>query len=76
MELYRNLDGNSNIQAFELGYGSITVRFNDGGLYTYTNASAGVTHIQQMQQLAIDGRGLNGYINRYTKFKYASKRRI
>lgn len=41
MERYRNLGGDSNVAAFEIGNGSITVEFNDGAQYLYTNESAG-----------------------------------
>lgn len=73
MEVYQNLSGNSGINAYELGAGSIKVRFNDRSIYLYTNGSAGSHHIVQMQQLAVDGRGLNSYIMRNVRTKYASK---
>ena len=41
MERYRNLGRDSNVAAFEIGNGSITVEFNDGSQYLYTNESAG-----------------------------------
>ena len=74
MERYQNLNGDSGVVAFELGEGSIRVKFNSGWIYLYTNGSAGRMHINRMHQLAIDGVGLNSYISRYVKTSYQSKR--
>jgi hypothetical protein len=73
MERYKNLGGDSNVNAYELGDGSITVRFNDGSHYQYTNQSAGAAAIASMQQLAVQGRGLNSFIMRYARKAYARK---
>src|SRR5687767_12090776 len=40
METYKNLGGDSNINAYDIGDDSITVRFNDGGTYLYNYDSA------------------------------------
>ncbi len=73
MERYRNLGGDSSIVAFEIGQGSITVQFNDGWLYLYTNESTGIGSITEMQRLANTGHGLNSYIVRVVKKGYAKK---
>ena len=73
MERYRNLGGDSNVAAFEIGNGSITVEFNDGSQYLYTNESAGSGSIAEMHHLARDGQGLNSYIGRVVKKGYARK---
>lgn len=75
MERYRNLGGDSNVAAFELGNGSITVQFNDGSVYLYTNQSAGQANIIELQRLAQVGQGLNSFINRYVRKGYAQKLR-
>jgi len=73
MTPYRNLGGNSNVSAYELGSDSIRVRFGDGHIYTYTERSAGSAHIAHMKSLANSGQGLNGYINAHVGKLYASK---
>lgn len=73
MERYKNLRGTSGVWAFELGPGSIRVQFTSGAIYTYTNGSAGTSHITMMKQLATDGAGLNSYISKYVRDGYASR---
>jgi hypothetical protein len=75
MERYKNLGGDSGVSAFEIGDGSITVLFNDGSEYLYTNQSAGSSNIAEMQQLAKAGQGLNSFINRVVRKGYARKLR-
>ncbi len=73
MERYKNRSGDSGVRAFDLGPGFIRVQFDDGVVYVYTDASAGPDHILRMQQLAVDGQGLNGYINQHVRDRYASR---
>jgi hypothetical protein len=73
MERYKNLGGNSNVVAYEIGEGAITVQFGDGSVYFYTNQSAGMANIKEMQQLAVAGQGLNSFIGRVVKKGYARK---
>lgn len=75
MERYRNLGGDSNVAAYELGDGSITVQFNDGSVYLYTNLSAGPANIIELKRLAQVGQGLNSFINRYVRKGYAQRLR-
>lgn len=75
MDRYKNLSGDSGVQAYEIGHDSITVEFNDGAVYLYTNGSAGAQNIEEMKRLAIAGRGLNGFINKYVRKNYARKLR-
>lgn len=75
MERYRNLGRDSNVAAFEIGNDSITVEFNDGAQYLYTNESAGSGSIAEMHRLARAGQGLNSYIGRVVKKGYARKNR-
>ena len=65
MEPYGNLNGNSNVVAFELGGDYIVVRFRPGRWteYTYTYASAGSSAVETMKALARQGYGLNSYIS-------------
>lgn len=73
MQLYSNVNGDSGVVSYEIGAGSITVRFERGGVYLYTDASAGPHHITEMQRLAQAGHGLNTYINRHVRHKFAEK---
>lgn len=75
MERYKNLGGDSGVSAFEIGEGSISVLFSDGSEYLYTNQSAGSSNIAEMHQLARAGQGLNSFINRVVKKRYARKLR-
>ncbi|EMN5129333.1 hypothetical protein RVV79_002430 [Burkholderia contaminans] len=73
MQRYKNLGGNSNVVAYEIEQGSITVQFGDGSIYLYTTQSAGVANIAEMQRLANVGQGLNSFIARVIKKGYARR---
>lgn len=75
METYKNLNGDSGITGYEIGYDQITVEFKDGSAYLYTNSSAGSNNIEQMKTLARNGKGLNSFINKYVRKLYAKKLR-
>ena len=76
MQRYLNIDGDSNVYAYELGDDQIAVQFRDGTVYTYTYASAGRDNVEQMKSLAAAGTGLNSFIrsNPRVRMGYASKR--
>ncbi|MGF7129853.1 hypothetical protein P3T40_001324 [Paraburkholderia sp. EB58] len=63
MERYRNLSGDSGVDAYALGVGCIAVRFKSGATYWYTDASAGAEHVAEMSRLAQRGLGLSTYIS-------------
>lgn len=73
MEMYKDAGGNSGIRAYELGYDSVLVQFSDSSTYEYTSDSAGHNNLALMRNLAIQGSGLNSFINRNVKFKYSRK---
>jgi hypothetical protein len=73
MEIYKNLSKVSGVKAYELGSDSITVEFGDGDVYRYTYQSAGRENVEQMKKLAVAGKGLNGFISREVKERYAVK---
>ncbi len=73
MTTYKNVGGNSGIAAYEVENDSITVQFSDGSIYLYTAQSAGSANIEEMKLLASSGEGLNSFINRCVKTRYASK---
>ena len=74
MKRYRNRGGDSGVVAYEIGPTSITVKFSDA-VYLYTYQSAGRANIERMKRLAIAGEGLNSFINRCVRKRYAKKLR-
>ncbi|MCY3627715.1 MAG: hypothetical protein OXG88_08755 [Gammaproteobacteria bacterium] len=60
---YLNLNGNSGVDAYEIGDEFIRVQFTSGAIYLYTYVSAGADNIEHMKILAQDGAGLNAFIN-------------
>lgn len=70
MQLYKNLGGNSNVRAFDIGGDYIDVQFNGGAVYRYSYRSAGKEKIEEMKKLAVQGCGLNSYIMRNARKDY------
>jgi hypothetical protein len=70
---YRNRDGNSGISAYQLLDDGIIVRFVEDGTYRYGPERPGRYHVGQMKSLAMAGRGLATYINRYVREKYEER---
>lgn len=71
MEKYRNIDGDSNVEAYEIGFDYISVKFwGTEKVYVYTYASAGRQNVEYAKQLAKRGTGLNSYINTHMKYLY------
>ncbi|HJP18734.1 MAG TPA: hypothetical protein QF468_08790 [Nitrospinota bacterium] len=75
MERYKNLNGDSGVSAYEIGDDYIKVEFSDESLYLYNNGSTGSQNIEQMKILALNGSGLNSFINTRVRKNYASKLR-
>lgn len=73
MQPYADVDGDSGVAGYEIGPGSITVYFKSGGAYLYTDEVTGRSHVDTMKQLAQKGDGLNAYINRHVRERYAQK---
>lgn len=71
---YKNLNGDSGIYSYEIGNDFVKVRFEDDMVYTYTYSSAGTQRIENMKRLAVQGHGLNSYINTNVRKLFASKR--
>jgi len=71
MERYRNISGNSNISAYEIGSDYIAVKFqNTARIYRYSYAKAGRANVEHMKQLALAGHGLNSFIRRVVNKLY------
>jgi hypothetical protein len=73
MQRYKDIDANSGVAAYEIGPGSITIQFADGGICLYDGLRPGSVHVAEMQRLAQAGDGLNAYINKHVRKKYAAK---
>lgn len=74
MPKYANTSGLSNVVSWEEIEGGIAVTFGDGSTYEYTAGSCGQAAVDTLITLARAGRGLNGWINRHVRKKYARKR--
>ena len=72
MQSYGNLSGDSGVLAYEIGRDYIRVQFRNG-TYLYDYGSTGQQNIEEMKILATRGRGLNTFIDKYVRKKYASK---
>jgi class 3 adenylate cyclase len=73
MTPYRRLAGDSGVTAYHCAPEAITVRFVDGRSYTYTWAVTGRAEVEQMKQLAGEGRGLSTYISQHVRDNYATR---
>lgn len=63
MTPYQNLNGDSGVNAYEIGENNIIVKFNDGWCYVYNTSRCGASHIAKMQRLAEAGAGLSKFIS-------------
>ena len=71
MQTYKNLNGNSNVSAYEIGENYIDVTFNGTAkIYRYSYNSAGVSNVETMKSLARQGSGLNSFIMRNVRTLY------
>lgn len=71
MEIYKDINGDSNVTHYEIGETYIGVKFRGTfKTYVYSYASAGTQKIERMKQLARAGDGLNSYIKLYANNLY------
>lgn len=73
MTPYSNHGGNSGIAAYDIRDRAIVVEFRHGGIYLYDYDTPGREHVEEMKRLALDGRGLATYINKFVRSRYARK---
>lgn len=75
MEGYENFGGDSNIDSYEISDDRILVVFKSGKErnYLYTYNRPGKYHVDMMKKLAIQGEGLNSYINTIVMKNFESK---
>ena len=73
MEKYKNRNGDSGVQSYEIGSDFIIVQFINDGSYLYNYQIPGSSLVERMKKLAIKGQGLSTYISTNIKKKYAKK---
>jgi hypothetical protein len=73
MEPYRNIEGNSEVTAYEIGPDYSTLEFSDGSAYRDKYASAGQEKVERMQGFAQAGRGLDTFIGTTVSKLYERK---
>jgi len=74
MENYLNKDGDSGVQKYEIDPDSIKLIFQSPKfLYTYDYIQPGEDIVEEMKKRALEGRGLNTYINQHVKKNYHFK---
>jgi hypothetical protein len=61
---YRHTGSDAGVIAYETGRDYIRVIFRGGGMYRYSYARAGVSHVERMKKLVKLGRGLTTYISK------------
>jgi len=62
MKTYKNLNGNSDVKAYQIYGDAIKIRFSDDAVYLYTDEKTGKEAIAKMKLLAVEGTGLSTYI--------------
>lgn len=67
MHIYKNSGGKSKVHSFSFGVDFIEVEFSSGCAFLYTEKSAGKAVLERMKVLAVQGRGLNGFIKYHSK---------
>jgi len=72
MKIYKNLAGNVGVCAYEFRDNSIRIKFHTRKVYIYDHKYTGEEHVDKMKTLAIQGHGLNNYINEHVIDKYAA----
>lgn len=71
---YLNLHGDSNVKCYEIHDNYIDIIFyNTPLIYRYSNKIPGSLVLKELKRLALQGYGLNEYINRYVKKNYERK---
>jgi hypothetical protein len=73
MERYHHPFSKTGVIGYEIGHGSIVVKFIGGEKYLYTDKSAGAHNIATMQRLAREGAGLSTFISQFVHDRYAQK---
>ena len=71
MQTYADLNDDSGVSSYEIGASYIKVWFNrDAASYRYSYSSAGEYNVEHMKKRALEGKGLNSYIDKNAKHDY------
>ena len=70
---YADKDNKSGIKEVIIGDYHIDIEFKNGGIYRYSQESVGKTNLAIMKTLAIAGRGLNRFLNKYVRNRYQNR---
>lgn len=73
MQRYKNLGGDSNVKAYEIGDDYIIVEFGGGRHYMYDYQTTGEKAVEVMKELALSGRGLGGMLATKPCYKESRK---
>lgn len=73
MPIYKDINDDSGIRAYDQGDSWITIHFKKGGSYQYTDEKPGAEQVREMKRLAESGDGLGAYINKFVRKNYSSK---
>ncbi|HEX5277940.1 MAG TPA: hypothetical protein VFW42_09750 [Fluviicoccus sp.] len=76
MKPYGNKAGKSDILAYEVAEGRLSIVTNKRWLYLYTEQSVGPEKLRLMQELAERGEGLGSYMWRVVPRRYAGRREL
>lgn len=76
MKPYGNKAGRSDIVAYEMDEGCLSIVTNKGWLYLYTEQSVGPERLRVMQELAERGEGLGSYMWEVVPRRYAGRREL
>jgi hypothetical protein len=73
MKQYKDKHSDSGVVAYAIDAGSIAIKFQDGGVYLYDGSNPGAAHVAAMQCLAVEGQGLNTYVNKFVRDHYSAR---
>lgn len=73
MERNGSNQGRATVVAYTMATGSIVIEFSDGWKYIYNHARPGALIVAEMQRLARSGQGLDSYIDRVVRDRFARR---
>lgn len=78
MEIYKDIDKDSGVKSFKIENDNITVKFKSPNklghtTYKYSYKKAGIQNVEEMKKLAMQGDGLNAFINQNVRKEYDSR---
>lgn len=74
MEAYQNKSQTSGVTAYEIGNDFIKIQFKgQNGVYLYNYDVPGAKDVEEMKKRAINGKGLNTFINQHVGSYYTKE---